>query len=81
MHLNCPSPVHLRFRAGKPALKRLAWLDQLLALWILIAMAVGIVLGEFVPQTQVVLEKVQFVNVSLPLGTSTPLSLSPKLTI
>lgn len=54
--------------AGKPALKRLAWLDKLLAVWIILAMAVGIILGEFVPQTSVVLEKVKFVDVSLPLG-------------
>ncbi|GAA5873728.1 hypothetical protein JCM3774_000151 [Rhodotorula dairenensis] len=53
---------------GKPGLKRLAWLDKLLALWIFLAMAVGIILGEFVPSTSVVLEKVTFVEVSLPLA-------------
>ncbi|KWU43495.1 arsenical-resistance protein [Rhodotorula sp. JG-1b] len=52
----------------KPALKRLAWLDKLLAVWIFLAMAVGIILGEFVPSTSVVLEKVKFVDVSLPLA-------------
>jgi ACR3 family arsenite transporter len=31
-------------------------------------MAIGIILGNFVPNTQVVLEKVKFVEVSLPLG-------------
>lgn len=51
-------------------MKRLALLDQLLALWILLAMAIGIVLGYFVPNTSVVLEKVKFVDVSLPLGAS-----------
>lgn len=54
--------------ADKPAVKRLAWLDKLLAVWIFLAMAVGIILGEFVPSTSVVLEKVKFVDVSLPLG-------------
>jgi hypothetical protein len=49
-------------------LKRLSWLDNLLALWIVLAMALGIVLGYFVPNTSVVLQKVEFVNVSLPLG-------------
>jgi len=52
----------------KPAVKRLAWLDKLLAVWIFLAMAVGIILGEFVPSTSVVLEKVKFVDVSLPLA-------------
>lgn len=53
-------------------MKRLAWLDKLLAVWIILAMAVGIILGEFVPQTSVVLEKVKFVDVSLPLGAGSP---------
>lgn len=60
-------PGHAR-RALK--VKRLALLDQLLALWIVLAMGLGIILGYFVPNTSVVLEKVQFVNVSLPLGES-----------
>lgn len=37
-------------------------------------MAVGIILGEFVPSTSVVLEKVKFVEVSLPLGPSPPVA-------
>ncbi|BGP33717.1 arsenicals resistance [Rhodotorula toruloides] len=49
-------------------LKRLKLLDQLLALWILLAMALGIILGALVPSTSVVLEKVQFVGVSLPIA-------------
>lgn len=49
-------------------MKRLAILDRFLALWILLSMGIGIILGYFVPNTSVVLEKVQFVNVSLPLG-------------
>lgn len=51
-------------------LKRLKLLDQLLALWIILAMALGIILGALVPGTAVVLEKVQFVGVSLPIGAS-----------
>ena len=64
------SPLQIRGQAvpDKPALKRLAWLVKLLAVWIFLAMAVGIILGEFVPSTSVVLEKVKFVDVSLPLG-------------
>ena len=60
-----------------PAIKRLKLLDQLLALWIFLAMAVGIILGYFVPNTAVVLESVKFVDVSLPLGESSTLSSTP----
>jgi ACR3 family arsenite transporter len=44
-------------------------LDKLLALWILLAMGIGIILGYFVPSTEEVLDKIKFVDVSLPLGT------------
>ncbi|KAM0751171.1 arsenical-resistance protein ACR3 [Meredithblackwellia eburnea MCA 4105] len=49
-------------------IKPLALLDQLLALWILLAMGLGIILGYFVPDTSDVLQKVEFVGVSLPLA-------------
>lgn len=48
--------------------KRLSWLDRLLALWILLAMAVGIILGNFVPETGPALQKGDFVGVSVPIG-------------
>ena len=48
------------------ALKPLGWLDKLLALWIILAMAVGILLGAFVPSAREVLNQTKFVNVSLP---------------
>jgi hypothetical protein len=50
---------------------RLKLLDQLLALWIFLAMAIGILLGQF-SNASAVLEKVKFVDVSLPLGTCLP---------
>jgi ACR3 family arsenite transporter len=48
--------------------KGLGWLDRFLALWILLAMAVGIILGNFVPNTGSALQKGQFIGVSIPLG-------------
>lgn len=54
---------------GGSAFKRLSWIDRLLALWILLAMAVGIILGNFVPETGPALQKGQFVGVSVPIGT------------
>lgn len=50
--------------------KGLGWLDRLLALWILLAMIVGILLGNFVPNTGPALQKGKFVGVSVPIGSS-----------
>ena len=48
--------------------KGLGLLDQLLALWIFVAMVVGVLLGNFVPNTGPALQKGQFVGVSVPIG-------------
>ena len=48
--------------------KSLSFLDRFLALWILLAMALGIILGYFVPSTQDVLNTAEFVGVSVPIG-------------
>ncbi|RAL09888.1 arsenic resistance protein, partial [Aspergillus homomorphus CBS 101889] len=53
---------------GISTFKQLAILDQFLALWILLAMAVGIILGNFVPNTSQALEKGKFVGVSVPIA-------------
>ncbi len=50
------------------AFKSLGWLDRFLAGWIFLAMAVGIILGNFVPETGPALEKGKFVGVSVPIG-------------
>lgn len=52
------------------AFQQLGILDRFLAVWIFLAMAVGIILGNFVPNTRVVLEKGKFVGVSVPIGES-----------
>lgn len=54
--------------APKSAFKSLGFLDQLLALWIFLAMVIGILLGNFVPSTGPALQKGQFVGVSVPIG-------------
>jgi ACR3 family arsenite transporter len=48
--------------------RSLGLLDRFLALWILLAMAVGIILGNFVPNTGPALQKGKFVGVSVPIG-------------
>lgn len=54
--------------AKTSAFKSLGLLDRFLALWILLAMAIGIILGNFVPNTGPALQKGTFVGVSIPIG-------------
>lgn len=48
----------------------LGWLDRLLALWIFLAIVVGILLGNFVNGVEEALKRGKFVNVSVPIGKS-----------
>ncbi|KAL3447899.1 sodium bile acid symporter family-domain-containing protein [Aspergillus insuetus] len=50
------------------AFQQLGILDRFLALWIFLAMAIGIILGNFVPNTSKALEKGKFVEVSVPIA-------------
>ncbi|TVY19332.1 Arsenical-resistance protein Acr3 [Lachnellula arida] len=50
------------------AFKSLGLLDRFLALWIFLAMAVGILLGNFVPGTREALQRGRFVGVSVPIA-------------
>lgn len=50
--------------------KNLGILDRFLAIWIFLAMAIGIILGNFVPNTGPALQKGKFVGVSVPIGMS-----------
>jgi|SRR3569833_188664 len=50
------------------AFRSLGWLDRFLAVWILLAMLVGVLLGNFVPDTGPALQKGKFVGVSVPIG-------------
>lgn len=48
--------------------KSLGILDRFLAVWIFLAMAVGIILGNFVDNVGPALQKGKFVGVSVPIG-------------
>ncbi|KAK2058950.1 arsenical-resistance protein [Colletotrichum caudatum] len=48
--------------------KSLGILDRLLALWIFLAMLIGILLGNFVPNAGPALQQGKFVGVSVPIG-------------
>ena len=60
-------------KAKDSAFKSLGLLDQFLALWIFLAMAIGIILGNFVPSTGPALQRGRFVGVSVPIGESVQL--------
>lgn len=64
------------------AFKSLGWLDRFLALWILLAMVLGVLLGNFVPEVGPALQKGKFADVSIPIGMSSPLSIvASRLTV
>ena len=48
--------------------KKLSFLDRFLAVWIFLAMVLGILLGCFVPSTQKVLQTATLIGVSCPIG-------------
>lgn len=51
--------------------RSLGLLDRFLAVWILLAMVIGIILGNFVSSTGPALQKGKFVGVSVPIGNIT----------
>ncbi|PYH88669.1 arsenical-resistance protein ACR3 [Aspergillus ellipticus CBS 707.79] len=50
------------------AFQQLGMLDRFLAIWIILAMAVGIILGNFVPNTSAALDRGKFMGVSVPIA-------------
>lgn len=61
---------HIEATEKVSAFKSLGLLDRFLVLWIFLAMLIGILLGNFVPNTGPALQKGKFVGVSIPIGTS-----------
>jgi len=51
-----------------PPLRGLSLLDRFLVVWILLAMAIGIILGNTVPSTGPALQRGEFVGVSIPIA-------------
>lgn len=52
----------------KSVYQNLGWLDRLLALWILLAIIIGIIIGNFAEGAEEALQEGKFVNVSVPVG-------------
>lgn len=57
-----------RNASKESAFKSLGLLDRFLAVWIFLAMAIGIILGNFVDNVGPALQKGTFVGVSIPIG-------------
>lgn len=55
-------------RTSLSSFKQLGFLDRFLAIWIFLAMALGIILGYFVPSTGPALQKGEFAEVSIPIA-------------
>lgn len=58
--------------AKKSVYHGLGWLDRLLALWILLAIIIGILLGNYVDSVGPALQRGKFVQVSVPIGRASP---------
>lgn len=54
--------------AKKSAYQSLGWLDRLLALWILLAIIIGIVIGNFADGAEEAINRGRFVQVSVPVA-------------
>jgi hypothetical protein len=69
------SPPHPKTAAKKSVYQSLGWLDRLLALWILLAIVIGILLGNYVDSVGPALQRGKFVQVSVPIGQKLPSAL------
>ena len=77
-----PDPGTLRSARAAQAsgvLVHLSWLDRLLPVWILLAMAAGLLLGRLVPGLQALLSSVQVDHTSLPIAAGLLLMMYPVL--
>ncbi|KAK7185548.1 hypothetical protein DPSP01_010772 [Paraphaeosphaeria sporulosa] len=68
-----PDPESLENKEREAAknvsvIRGLGWLDRFLAVWILLAMISGVLLGNFVEETGPALQKGKFVGVSVPIA-------------
>ena len=73
MRTTSPAP------AVAPVAKEMSFLDRWLAVWILVAMAVGLLLGRFVPGLNAVLDSMQVGGISVPIAVGLLVMMYPVL--
>jgi len=73
-----PKPT-IRDGTDGAAFRGMTWIDRLLPLWILLAMAAGLLLGRLVPGLQAVLGAVQVGHTSLPIALGLLMMMYPVL--
>ncbi|GLB64133.1 arsenical-resistance protein [Dietzia sp. NCCP-2495] len=66
-------------RSAAPVAKEMSFLDRYLAVWILAAMAAGLVLGRFVPGLDRALDSVQVGGISVPIAVGLLVMMYPVL--
>jgi arsenical-resistance protein len=62
-----------------PSVSNLSMLDRMLPVWIAVAMAVGLLLGRWVPDLNIALQKVQIDGISLPIALGLLIMMYPVL--
>ena len=62
-----------------PVAKEMSFLDRYLAVWILAAMAVGLLLGRFIPGLDRALDSVQVAGISVPIAVGLLVMMYPVL--
>ena len=62
-------------------MKKMSFLDRWLPVWILAAMAVGLLLGRFIPGLNTALEAVKIGSVSLPIAIGLLVMMYPVLSL
>ncbi|KAF8462862.1 sodium bile acid symporter family-domain-containing protein [Kalaharituber pfeilii] len=64
----CPAGARIPDPTGRSTFLALSFLDRFLALWILLSMTLGLILGNFVPNLPNALQKGSFASVSVPIA-------------
>ena len=64
---------------GAPVTRQMSFLDRWLAIWILLAMGVGLLLGRFIPGLNTVLESLSIGGISVPIAVGLLVMMYPVL--
>ena len=75
--MSTPTPTPTR--SVTPVAKEMSFLDRYLAVWILAAMAIGLLLGRFIPGLDRALDSVQIAGISVPIAVGLLVMMYPVL--